>query len=80
VADDLVAAPGQINRVKLQRAEPFNQRENRSAACWKLSRWKKHMALGEEAAGRRPRDAQGRVAWNHLSVTRPRVRSRDCVP
>jgi hypothetical protein len=38
------------------------------------------VALGKEAACRRPRDAQWRVTCTHLSVTRPRVQSRDFVP
>jgi hypothetical protein len=45
-----------------------------------LARGEEHMALGEEAASRRSRDAQWRVACAHLSVTRPHVQSRDYVP
>jgi hypothetical protein len=38
------------------------------------------VALGEEAASRRPRDAQWRVARTHLSATRPRVQWFDYEP
>jgi hypothetical protein len=54
MADDLVAAPRKVNRIKLQGAEPLHQGEHRSTACWKLSRREEHVALGEEAASRRP--------------------------
>jgi hypothetical protein len=45
-----------------------------------LSRRQEQVALGEKAACRRPRDAQWRVARAHLSGTRLRVQSFDCVP
>ena len=75
-----MAPPREVNRVELQGAKPLNERKDRAFAGGELARREEHMALGEKAACRRPRDAQWRVARTHLSVTRPRVPARDCVP
>ena len=80
VTDDLVAAPSEVHRIELQRAESLNKRQHRALTGGELARRKEHVALGEEAAGRRLRDAQRRVAWVHLSVTRLRVQWRDFAP
>jgi hypothetical protein len=79
MADDLVATPRKVNGVELQGAKPLNERKDRALAGGELARWKEHMALGKEAAGRRFRDAQWRVARAHFSVTRLRVQLFDCV-
>ena len=80
VADDLMTAPREVNRVELQGAEPLNECKHRPFAGGELARREEHVALGEEAACRRPRDAQWRVARTHLSVTRPRAPALDYVP
>ena len=80
VADNLMATPCEVYRVKLQRAESLNEGEHRTLAGGELPRREEHVALGEEAASRRLRDAQRRVALDHLSVTRLRVRWRDFAP
>jgi hypothetical protein len=80
MADDLMAAPREVNRVELQGAEPLNECKHGPFAGGELSRREEHVALGKEAASRRPRDAQWRVACAHLSATRPRVQLFDYEP
>ena len=80
MADDLVAAACEVHRIELQGAQPLNECKDRALAGGELARRKEHVALGEEAASRRLRNAQWRVACAHLSVTRLRVQSFDCVP
>jgi hypothetical protein len=54
MADDLVAATCEVNRIELQRSEPLNQGKHRALTGGELSWRKEHMALGKEAACRRP--------------------------
>jgi hypothetical protein len=46
MTDDLVAAPGKINRVELQRSKSLNKCKHRSTSRWKRSRREEHVALG----------------------------------
>jgi hypothetical protein len=54
MADDLVAATCEVNRIELQRSEPLNQGKHRALTGGELSWRKEHVALGKEAACRRP--------------------------
>jgi hypothetical protein len=54
MADDLVAATREVNRVKLQGAEPLNQGKHGALTGGELARGEEHVALGKEAACRRP--------------------------
>jgi hypothetical protein len=54
MADDLVAATCEVNRIELQRSEPLNQGKHGALTGGELARRKEHVALGKEAACRRP--------------------------
>jgi hypothetical protein len=54
MADDLVAATCEVNRIELQRSEPLNQGKDGALTGGELARGEEHVALGKEAACRRP--------------------------